>query len=97
MLDLGDIIASVTGLGGFLVAGLLWVGQQKGKANEQDRRLSAIEAAIAGQASYEAHIARLEERISAQGAQLSRLPELIAICVGTAIKEALRFNAARAA
>jgi uncharacterized protein HemX len=96
-MDTGDLFQTVIAIVGLAVAGLIWAGQQKSQTNEHHRRLEAVEAALANQASTSALVARLEERINGLSVQLANQPLVIGTVVAGALKEVLSFQARRAA
>ena len=105
---ISDILALIFGLFGVLsTLGLcaIWVGQQKAKRDEIERRVQALEASRAPDVSgridqietrQREHdemreiIVRLDERLTNLTSALNRQPEMVGQIVAAVLKEALR-------
>ena len=111
-MSLSDVLALVFGAFSILTTlglAFVWVGQQKGKREEMERRLLALEtkqtpdpsaridAIEARQRDHDDMrevIARLEERMTSLALTLNRQPEMIGQVVAAVLKETLRARAA---
>ena len=107
--DIVSLISLVFGVVSSLALAAIWVGGQKVKREELERRVIALESLphpdySARIAALELHaqthievrevIARLEERLSSLQAALNQQPAVIASVVATVLKETLRSRAA---
>lgn len=95
--ELANLIFAVVGAGGTLAAAFMWVGGQKAKQSTQDARIAALETKLAAHDEVRELVTRLDERLGNMTEELRRQPQVIALCVGEAIKAALRYNQAQAA
>lgn len=100
-MSLSDVLALVFGASTLLTtlaAAFMWVGGQKAKQVSQDARLKALEDKLASHDEVRDLVTRLDERLENMTQELKRQPQVIALCVGEAIKAALTYRApARAA
>ena len=92
MESISDIANLFVGAGGMLAAGFMWIGQPRTKQIDQDRRLKALEDKLDGHSETAQLVTRLDERLLNISEELKRQPQVIALCVGEAIKAALAYR-----
>lgn len=83
-------------LGQAVLIGIAW-GLIRGELKSLRRELDDVRAHQASAAETATLVTRLEERLTALTDELKRQPQVIALCVGEAIKAALAYRPARAA
>jgi len=106
--DIISIIFGACGLAGSVFGVLVWIGQQKATIAGQGREIGELkrslselaantEAKLAAHSDNHLLVARLDERLAGLERTLREQPQIIALCVGEAIKAALKVSRQRVA
>lgn len=95
-MSLSDVLALVFGASTLLTTlawAFMWVGGQRQKQSSQDARIKALEDKLAGHDSTLILVTELRSEVKHLADELKRQPQVIALCVGEAIKAALAYRA----
>lgn len=91
--EIANLVIGVIGVAGMIWTAASWVGQQKQALVTLRTEMSQLKDEMKAHEQVRELVTRLDERFDGIVSELKRQPQVIALCVGEAIKAALAYRA----